>query len=65
METNIARTNVDIDVRRQLISISEAKKKMKDLIHSRSTFKTLYGGYKQFDDISPALCFLTMLHLAN
>lgn len=54
-----------MDVRRQQISISDAKKKMKDLIHSRSTFKTLYTGYKQYEDISPALCFLTLLHLAN
>jgi hypothetical protein len=34
-------------------------------MHSRSTFKTLYSSYGEDHDISPALCFLTLLHLAN
>jgi hypothetical protein len=38
---------------------------MRDLMHERSTFHSLYEGYGQSENISPALCFLTVLHLAN
>ena len=48
-----------------MVSILEAKKRMKDLIHERSTFKAIYENYSISEDISPALCFLTILHLAN
>lgn len=55
----------EVDVRRQMVSILDAKRRIKEQIHSRSTFKAIYSSYCEHEDISPALCFLTILHLAN
>jgi len=44
----------------------EAKRRIKDQIHDRSTFKSILSSYEgRGEDISPALCFLTVLHVAN
>ena len=56
----------EVDVRRQNVSIMEAKRRIKDQIHDRSTFKSILGSYEgRGEEISPALCFLTVLHVAN
>lgn len=34
--------DLQVDVRRQQISILESKRKMRDMLHERSTFQTLY-----------------------
>ena len=52
-------------MRRQNISIIESKKRIKEQIHERSTFKSIFNSYDKKEEISPALCFLTILHVTN
>ena len=57
-----------MDVRRQLVSILDAKRRMKGLIHERATFQSVYSHFASGapgGEMSPALCFLTLLHLTN
>ena len=55
-----------IDIKRQQLSIRETKDKMKALIKNSGNFNELYKQFENSDNqISPSLCFLTVLHLAN
>lgn len=57
-----------IDVKRQMTSIKEIKETLIEEIslRKRTSFGEVFEGYsRREEEISPALCFLTLLHLAN
>ena len=64
-EISVREFNNPIDVRRQLISIKETKEQFKDILKGEISFRNLFVDHSSESGISPALCFLTVLHLAN
>ena len=58
------------ETRRQMTSIREAKETLKDILKTgekeKMKFSQVYKAQNVGEkDVSPALCFLTLLHLAN